>query len=109
MTTVTPKAAKQSRLIGDILVNGSLLLLVLIWTIPTLGLLISSFRQREDILSTGWWKVLPHREWKTVEMIAAPRGVSRDQPIEVAGVTATFDEFRNGVTAPDGRRLIWIS
>lgn len=32
----------------------------------------------------------------------------RDQPYEIAGVTATFEELREGVTAPDGRRLIWI-
>lgn len=113
MTTATLKAktnkqSQQSQLISDILINGSLLFLVLLWTIPTIGLLVSSFRQREDILSTGWWKVFPHPEWKTVETLASPRGVSRDQPVDIAGVTATFDEFRNGVVAPDGRRLIWI-
>jgi alpha-glucoside transport system permease protein len=106
--TIKAASSKREKLVGDILVNGALLLLVLLWTIPTFSLLVSSFRIREDILTTGWWTILPHREYVTVETIEPPRDVPRDQPIEVAGVSATFDEFREGVTAPDGRRLIWI-
>jgi alpha-glucoside transport system permease protein len=107
-TTIKAASTKREKLVGDLLVNGALLLLVLLWTIPTFSLLVSSFRQREDILTTGWWTILPHREYVTVETVEPPRDVPRDQPIEVAGVSATFDEFRDGVTAPDGRRLIWI-
>ena len=35
---------------------GALVIAVL-WTIPTAGLLISSFRPEADIKTTGWWKV----------------------------------------------------
>ena len=37
-------------------------LIALIWTVPTLGLVVTSFRKKEDILSTGWWTILtnPH-------------------------------------------------
>jgi alpha-glucoside transport system permease protein len=45
--------------ISGILVNGTLLLIVLIWTVPTLGLLVSSFRGQEAVRETGWWKVKP--------------------------------------------------
>jgi alpha-glucoside transport system permease protein len=41
------------------LVNGVLLLLIALWTIPTIGLLVSSFRPRDEVLSTGWWKTVP--------------------------------------------------
>jgi alpha-glucoside transport system permease protein len=37
------------------LVKGSVLAICLLWTIPSIGLLVSSFRQREDVLSSGWW------------------------------------------------------
>jgi alpha-glucoside transport system permease protein len=32
--------------------------LVILWTLPTLGLLVSSFRPRIDIEQTGWWTAL---------------------------------------------------
>jgi len=32
-------------------------LITLLWTIPSLGLLINSFRQPSDIRATGWWTV----------------------------------------------------
>lgn len=35
-----------------------MVLLGILWTIPTLGLLVSSFRLREDIAGSGWWTVL---------------------------------------------------
>ncbi|HSV41553.1 MAG TPA: carbohydrate ABC transporter permease [Nocardioidaceae bacterium] len=33
-------------------------LLALLWTVPTLGLLVTSFRTREDQASSGWWKAI---------------------------------------------------
>ena len=35
----------------------AVLLIALGWTVPTLGLLISSFRQPKAVLTTGWWTV----------------------------------------------------
>ena len=100
--------AKRQQLIGDILVNGTLLLLVLIWTIPTLGVLVSSFRTRFDVTTTGWWTIFPHREWQTTEVIEPSKDLDRSGPMEIGGVTATFEEFREGIDAPDGRRIVWI-
>ncbi|PRA80733.1 carbohydrate ABC transporter permease [Microbacterium sp. MYb66] len=33
------------------------ILIAVVWTVPTLGLFISSFRDREAIETTGWWTV----------------------------------------------------
>ncbi len=43
------------RIISAIIVNGLLLLLCLIWTIPTFGLFVSSLRTPNDVRSSGWW------------------------------------------------------
>ncbi|RYH03855.1 carbohydrate ABC transporter permease [Salipiger sp. IMCC34102] len=46
-------AGKKSSL--SIAVNITVLLLVLIWLIPTVGLFVSSFRDRDAISASGWW------------------------------------------------------
>lgn len=91
------------------LVNGSLALLVIIWMIPVVGLLVSSFRDRFSIQTTGWWTILPHREWSLVEEID-PReeGLDANGPMDVYGITATFEELREGIDTPDGTRVQWI-
>ncbi|HWR85006.1 MAG TPA: carbohydrate ABC transporter permease [Rhodoglobus sp.] len=33
------------------------LVIAVLWTIPTFGLLISSFRPREEIIDNGWWTI----------------------------------------------------
>lgn len=39
--------------------TGVLWFLVVVWSIPTLGLFINSFRNRDAQRNTGWWKVRP--------------------------------------------------
>jgi len=36
-------------------IHVSLALIGLIWLVPTVGLLVTSFRPRSDIQATGWW------------------------------------------------------
>lgn len=46
------------RTFGSVLVQAALIFICLIWTLPTAGLFVSSFRSRDDIYSSGWWTVL---------------------------------------------------
>lgn len=101
------KSAKGQELSRDLVINGALLLLVLIWTVPTFGLFVSSFRTRFDIQTSGWWKVLPHREWVLIEELEIPEGVDPDGIMEIEGVTGTFEEFRAGITTEDDRQITW--
>src|SRR3546814_8743314 len=39
------------------------LVIAVLWTLPTFGLFISSFRPRELIQTTGWWTVFGNWGW----------------------------------------------
>ncbi len=52
---VALRAANTARKIP---MRAILLVLIAIWTLPTLGLLVSSFRTPEAIQNTGWWAAL---------------------------------------------------
>ncbi|QPH52411.1 carbohydrate ABC transporter permease [Pontivivens ytuae] len=53
-------------------VNLSAILLVVLWTIPTFGILVSSFRDRDAISTSGWWTALSASEQSLVARAAAP-------------------------------------
>jgi alpha-glucoside transport system permease protein len=90
-----------------IIVNGVLLMLVLAWLLPTIGLLISSLRTPFEIQTSGWWTIFPHREYVQVESIPLPEG-DRTGVMNIRGANATFEQFRDGVTTPNGEyKLVW--
>jgi len=102
-------SGKRQKRTASLIVNGSLLLLVLIWTIPTLGIFVSSFRNRDDIATSGWWNIFPHKEWQKVQEIDTSQlGLDPNGVMVIEGTSGTFDEFRNGVETPNGERITWI-
>jgi len=44
--------------IGRIGVHLAVLAFVVVWTIPTLGILVSSLRDKDQIIASGWWSSL---------------------------------------------------
>ena len=63
-------AGTRSRLVWA--VNLSAAALVLLWIIPTVGLLVSSFRDRDQIVTSGWWKALFPSEQSTFVRSSLP-------------------------------------
>jgi alpha-glucoside transport system permease protein len=92
----------------SIIINLVLLVLCILWLLPTIGVFVSSFRTRDDVQTTGWWTMLPHREWTTTEHIDIPPDMDHSGPMTFAGATGTFQELRDGVMTPDGRRVVWL-
>lgn len=52
-------------------VHFLLIVLIVAWTLPTLGILVTSFRDRNEVNRTGWWAVFtPERGKLTLENYA---------------------------------------
>src|SRR5919106_4415739 len=45
---------------GGWFVRITILVIVLLWLIPTVGVLVTSFRPEELVVSSGWWTVFAH-------------------------------------------------
>jgi alpha-glucoside transport system permease protein len=56
-----PKGLERfSELAKKLPVHVALVAISLVWTLPSIGLLISSLRPKEAVLANGWWTVLQH-------------------------------------------------
>lgn len=52
-----PKGGGRRLPLGKIGVYVVMILITALWVIPTLGLLVSSFRPGDDVKTSGWWSV----------------------------------------------------
>ncbi len=93
----------KNRRRASLFTNLLLLFICTAWLLPTFGLLVSSFRQPRAIAETGWWTIFPHQRWERVSEEPAPSGSDPDKPITIRGVSAMFEQFREGVETGSSR------
>lgn len=98
---------KNRSLVTRFLILSVLIVIVLAWTIPTLGVFVTSFRDSKDIYGSGWWSVLPHKEMAKVDEFELPQNTDPNSLITIEGYTASFDEWRQGIIVEEGRMLRW--
>jgi alpha-glucoside transport system permease protein len=103
------KSVKTQKLSSSLLVNGILILICLFWVVPTIGILVTSFRDSQDIFTTGWWTIFPHRGWVDSGEIKLDAGTDVNSPMAIPGVPEkyTFEQLRAGVTTSNGEKLTW--
>lgn len=87
----TPRRNPVSRLLGRVGIHVTLVILMIVWLLPTIGLLVNSLRSSSDIASSGWWTAL-----------FPPTGLSLDSYAAVLSQSGIADGFINSlfITVP---------
>ncbi|MEA5031936.1 MAG: carbohydrate ABC transporter permease [Sphaerochaeta sp.] len=82
MTRVKSKKSNWS-----LVVNLILLVLVIVWSIPIIGLFISSIRPQDNVLSTGWWTIFGEHSELSLDNYRQVLGGSQYTFVDSAGNT----------------------
>jgi alpha-glucoside transport system permease protein len=68
------------RLLGRLPLHGTIIFLAVLWSIPTIALIVSSFREPAAIASTGWWNGITspfHWTLDNYDAVLSQRGMGR--------------------------------
>ena len=81
-------------------VHLSVVMLVLLWTLPTIGLFVSSIRDKDQLAVSGWWTALFSSEQNVIGRTIAPDGqIERDGVFILEGNILTETGKPGTVTA----------
>lgn len=96
----------QMRRVGlpRLLVHLSVLLIVIIWLIPTLGILITSVRDKEQITTSGWWTAFTSSTQTAAARLAEP-STARQEGANYVISGSVFEEGAGGTVRHFGTRI----
>ncbi|WP_062527233.1 carbohydrate ABC transporter permease [Demequina rhizosphaerae] len=61
--TEEPKAKRVKKRLTSRGATAAAIVIAILWTIPTFGLAISSFRPEREVKTTGWWTIFENWGW----------------------------------------------
>ena len=100
--------ATGKSLVGRFGVHVAVLVFVAIWTIPTLGILVSSLRDKDQIIASGWWSSFSSStQTEAGRLPAASAQVEKDGKFVIEGnifgdgPAARHQRLRRQVGQPD--------
>ncbi len=83
--------ATHTGTVSTVFVNSLLLFLVIIWTIPTFGIFVTSFRYKDNVFNTGWWHSLSDKTGYTLENYEQVLAGRKYTVTSNNGTTSTID------------------
>ena len=98
--------ATRVRRIGlpRIFVHLAVLVLVILWLVPTLGILVTSIRDRDQITTSGWWTAFSSSSQTAAVRLAEPSGQRQEGASHVISGNV-FEEGAPGTVKAFGVRV----
>lgn len=87
-----------------LIVHLSVLLICIIWLIPTLGILVTSFRDPAQITSSGWWTAFSSASQTTASRLADP-SAARQEGTNYVISGSVFEAGQGGTVRAFGTRV----
>nr|CAD6615508.1 carbohydrate ABC transporter permease [Rhizobium sp. Khangiran2] len=85
-------------------VHLSVLLIVIIWLVPTLGILVTSIRDRDQITTSGWWTAFSSSAQTAAVRLAEP-SAQRQEGASYVITGNVFEEGASGTVRAFGVRV----
>lgn len=96
-------SASGKSVVGRFGVHLAVLFFVALWTVPTLGILVSSLRDKDQIVASGWWTALaPSTQTQAGRLGTAADQTEKDGRFQIAGML--FEEGATGHVTAFGTR-----
>ncbi|MBB4568684.1 carbohydrate ABC transporter permease [Rhizobium leucaenae] len=86
-------------------VHFVVLLIVLIWLLPTLGIFVTALRDRDQIVVSGWWTAFAGSTRTTAVRLAGTDKATQDGPNYVISGNVSSDSNGNGKIESFGMRV----
>ena len=89
-----------------LIVHISVLFVVLLWLLPTLGILVSSLRDKDQLVVSGWWTAFSSSSQTQASRLADPATQRQegDRDPEDRRRTVQVRDEHQAVTMPKERR-----